>query len=226
MKNLTARQRIFFGVWAMIPTILGDYLLGINAFRFSKAPEAYKGMVFAPVADWRLALSALLGVGSVALFAVGAVELLRVMERKYGLGGKKLFRIFQIANWSAIVYFAFLHVSFCILLLVRNAGMAATGNPNTATDMMLQVAKGIIIPHAIAFLLCDGLVTVSWIGMVWKGMLPLKKIALICNPLTILFLGGGQDMILGGMYSNGYESLGWLLMYLVCAMKLVEERER
>ncbi|MBQ1409934.1 MAG: hypothetical protein IIY94_01475, partial [Oscillospiraceae bacterium] len=71
-----------------------------------------------------------------------------------------------------------------------------------------------------------GLVTVSWIGMVWKGMLPLKKIALICNPLTILFLGGGQDMILGGMYSNGYESLGWLLMYLVCAMKLVEERER
>ncbi|MBQ1410090.1 MAG: hypothetical protein IIY94_02260, partial [Oscillospiraceae bacterium] len=156
MKNLTARQRIFFGVWAMIPTILGDYLLGINAFRFSKAPEAYKGMVFAPVADWRLALSALLGVGSVALFAVGAVELLRVMERKFGLGGKKLFRIFQIANWSAIVYFAFLHVSFCILLLVRNAGMAATGNPNTATDMMLQVAKGIIIPHAIAFLLCDG----------------------------------------------------------------------
>ena len=115
MKNLTARQRILFGVWAMLPTILGDYLLGINAFRFSNAPEAYKGMAFAPVPDWRLALSALLGVASVALFAVGALELLRVMEQKYGLGG---------------------------------------------------------------------------------------------------------------MYSNGYESLGWLLMYLVCAMKLVDERDR
>ena len=33
-------------------------------------------------------------------------------------------------------------------------------------------------------------------------------------------------MILGGMYSNGYESLVWLLMYLVCAMKLVDARER
>lgn len=226
MKTLNSRRKILFAVWAMLLAIFGDYLLGTNALRVSNAPEAYHGIMLKSVPDWRLVLSAALGFVHAALFAPGALELLRVMERKYKLGGKTLFRLFQIANWSGIVFFAFLHVSFCVLLLVYNAGQTATGDANAAIDMMLRVAKGIIVPHGIAFLLCDGLATVSWIGMVVKGMLPLKKIALICNPLTIFFLGAGQDMILGGMYSNGYESLGWLLMYLVCAIKLVGEREQ
>ena len=56
-------------------------------------------------------------------------------------------------------------------------------------------------------------------------MLPLKKIALICNPLIIALLGQGQNIILDGL-DSGFESLGWLLLYLVCAVKLAEERER
>ena len=56
-------------------------------------------------------------------------------------------------------------------------------------------------------------------------MLPLRKIALICNPLIIALLGQGMNLIAEGL-DSGFESFGWLLMYLMCAMKLVEKGEK
>lgn len=225
MEKLTSRQKILFGVWAMILAMIGDYLLGFGTFSMSNAPEAYKGMTFQVVPDWRYAASSVLGFAAAAMFAVGAVELLRIMEKKYGLGDKKLFHLFKLANWSGILYFAFIHIGICMLPVVANTGMAVTGDKHAAIDMMLRVAKSIAVPLGAAFLLCDGLVTIAWIGMVAKGMLPLKKIALICNPLIIALLGQSQNIILNGL-DSGFESLGWLLLYLVCAVKLAEERER
>lgn len=49
----------------------------------------------------------------------------------------------------------------------------------------------------------------------------LKKIALICNPLVIALLGNLANLIADGL-DSGFESLGWLLMYLVCAFALVK----
>lgn len=40
MKKLTARQKILFGVYAMLLAIIGDYLLGFGTFSFSDSPDA------------------------------------------------------------------------------------------------------------------------------------------------------------------------------------------
>ncbi|MBR1820709.1 MAG: hypothetical protein IJ769_03700 [Clostridia bacterium] len=71
------------------------------------------------------------------------------------------------------------------------------------------------------FIICDGFAVVGWVGMVVKGMLPVKKLALICNPVFIMLLGQLLNLIVEGA-DSGTESLGWLLMYLVCAMKLTD----
>ena len=78
----------------------------------------------------------------------------------------------------------------------------------------------------------DGMMTCStlpgmaaWVGLVGKGMLPVKKIALVCNPVFIALLGQLMNLIMEGL-GSGFESFGWLLMYLVCAMKLVGKEER
>lgn len=86
------------------------------------------------------------------------------MEQKYGLAGSKLYRLFRIANWAGILYFAFIHIGIC--------------------------------------------------------MLPVRKAVLICNPVGIAFLGNLLNFIREGL-DSGTESLGWLLLYFVCAMKLV-----
>lgn len=220
----TSRQRILLGCVAMLMAIVGDYLLGFGTFSFTDDPSAYLGIAANVAPDWRYAASSLLGFGCVALFAVAAVELLRVMEGKYGLAHSRLYRLFKIANWGGMLYFAFIHIGICMLPVVFNAGMEATGDMKAAVDMMLRVGKSIVVPMGLGFLVCDGFATVGWVGMVLKGKLPVRKLALVCNPLMIALLGQLMNLIVEGL-DSGSESFGWLLMYLVCAVRLVSKDE-
>ena len=210
MKNLTSRQKILFGVYAMILAMLGDYLLGFGTFSFSDSPDAYLGMTANVVPDWRYAVSSVLGFVCAALFAVAATELMKVMEKKYGLADSRLYKLFKIANWGGILYFAFIHI---------------TGSLQASMDMVLRVLKSIAVPLGLGFVICDVFVTIGWIGLVVKGKLPVRKIALICNPVAISLLGQLMNYIAEGL-DSGFESFGWLLMYLVCALKLVDKKER
>ncbi len=225
MKNLTSRQKILFCVYAMILAMIGDYLLGFGTFGFSDSPDAYMGITANVVPDWRYAVSSILGFLCAALFAVAATELMRVMEKKYGLADSRLYQLFKIANWGGILYFAFIHIGICMLPVVFNAGMEATGSLQTSMKMVIRVLKSIAVPLGLGFLICDVFVTIAWIGLVIKGKLPVRKIALICNPVVISLLGQLMNRIAEGL-DSGFESFGWLLMYLVCACRLAGKEER
>ena len=224
MKALTSRKKILLGCLAMVLAMIGDYLLGFGTIGTTSDPDAYMGIAWSVAPDWRYALSSVLGFVCAALFAAAATELLRVMGRKYGLGDSRLYKIFKIANWCGILYFAFIHIGICMLPVVFNAGMEATGDVPASAAMTIRVLKSIAVPIIVAFLACDVLVTVGWIGLVCTGRLPVRKIALICNPIVILLLGQLLNLIAEGL-DSGTESLGWLLLYLVCALKLVRKEE-
>ena len=225
MKALTSRKKILLGCLAMVLAMIGDYLLGFGTIGTTSDPDAYMGIAWSVAPDWRYALSSVLGFVCAALFAAAATELLRVMGRKYGLGDSRLYKIFKIANWCGMLYFAFIHIGICMLPVVFNAGMEATGDVPASAAMTIRVLKSIAVPLIVAFLACDVLVTVGWIGLVCTGQLPVRKIALICNPIVILLLGQLLNLIAEGL-DSGTESLGWLLLYLVCALKLVRKEER
>ena len=224
MKKLTSRQKILFCVYAMMLAMIGDYLLGFGTFSFSDSPDAYLGMTANVVPDWRYAVSSVLGFACAALFAVAATELMKVMEKKYSLADSRLYKLFMIANWGGILYFAFIHIGICMLPVVFNAGMEATGSLQTSIDMVLRVLKSIAVPLGLGFVICDVFAAIAWIGLVIKGKLPVGKIALICNPVIISLLGQLMNYIAEGL-DSGFESFGWLLMYLVCALKLVNGTE-
>ena len=225
MKNMTSRQKILLGCFAMILAIIGDYLLGFGTFSMTNDPNAPMGIAANVVPDWRYAVSSVLGFLSVPFFAVAVLELLKVMEKKYSLQDRRLYQLFKIANWGGILYFAFIHIGICMLPVVFNAGMEANGDMTASVGMMLRVLKSIAVPMVLGFLACDGFVTVAWIGMVVKGLLPVRKIALICNPLFVALLGQMMNLIAEGL-DSGFESFGWLLLYLVCAIKLVGKEEQ
>lgn len=225
MHRWTTRQRILMGCVSMAMAMIGDYLLGYGTIEMTSAPGAYMGLAWNVVPDWRYSVSSILGFGCAALFAIAAVTLMRVMEGKYALGESRLYRLFKIANWGGILYFAFIHIAICMLPVVFNAGMEATGDIPSSANMALRVAKSIAVPLVLGFIVCDGFVTVAWIGMVVRGMLPLKKAALIFNPIMIAVIGQLMNYVHHGL-DSGFESLGWGLMYLVCAMKLVGKQER
>ena len=225
MHRWTTRQRILMGCVSMAMAMIGDYLLGYGTIEMTSDPGAYMGLAWNVVPDWRYSVSSILGFGCAALFAIAAVTLMRVMEGKYALGESRLYRLFKIANWGGILYFAFIHIAICMLPVVFNAGMEATGDIPSSANMALRVAKSIAVPLVLGFIVCDGFVTVAWIGMIVRGMLPLKKAALIFNPIMIALIGQLMNYVHHGL-DSGFESLGWGLMYLVCAMKLVGKQER
>lgn len=225
MKKFSSRQKILLGCVSMLLAMAGDYLLGFGTFGMGGNSDTPFGITAAVVPDWRYAVSAVLGFLCVPLFAAAALELLNVMEHKYQLGGSRLYRVFKLANWSGILYFAFIHIGICMLPVVFNAGMDATGDMAASVNMMLRVAKSILVPLGAGFVVCDGFAAVGWIGMVVSGKLPVKKIALLCNPLCIALLGQLLNLIAEGL-DSGAESLGWLVMYLVCALTLVNKEEQ
>jgi hypothetical protein len=225
MKKFTSRQKILLGCVSMLLAIIGDFLLGFGTFGMSSDADAFMGITANVVPDWRYAFSSVLGFLCVPLFAIAATELLKVLEKKHALGESKLYKLFKIGNWCGILYFAFIHIGICMLPVVFNAGMEATGDTAVSIGLMIRVLKSIAVPLAAAFIACDLFVTIAWIGMVLKGMLPVKKIVMICNPLIIALIGQGMNLIIDGL-DSGFESFGWLLMYLVCAMKLVGKEER
>lgn len=57
MKKLSSKQKILMGCVSMILAIIGDYLLGFGTFTVSTAPDAYRGIQWNVIADWRLAVS-------------------------------------------------------------------------------------------------------------------------------------------------------------------------
>ena len=221
---MKSKQRILFGSYAMVLAIIGDYLLGYGTIETSSDPDAYMGMDWNVAPDWRYAVSSILGFVCAAMFAYAATELLKVIEEKYKLAGSKLYKLFKVANWSGILYFAFIHIGICMLPVVFNAGMEATGDIPTAAAMTIRVLKSIAVPMIVSLLVCDLFVSIGWIGMVLKGMIPVKKIFLICCPACGILFGQLLNFIAEGM-DSGTESFGWLVMYLVCALCLTKEEQ-
>ena len=219
---MRSKQRILFGCYAMILAIVGDYLLGFGTIGTSSGPDAYMGIDWNVAPDWRYAVSSILGFLCAAMFAYAATELLRVMEEEYKLESSKLYKIFKVANWSGILYFAFIHIGICMLPVVFNAGMEATGDIPTSAAMTIRVLKSIAVPMAVSLIACDLLVTIGWIGMVVKGLIPVRKAFLVCCPAGGILFGQLLNLIAEGL-DSGTESFGWLIMYLVCAVCLTKD---
>ena len=222
--RMKSKRRILFGCYAMALAIIGDYLLGFGTIGTSSDPNAYMGVEWNVAPDWRYAASSILGFICAAMFAYAATELLREMEEKYNLASSKLYKMFKVANWSGILYFAFIHIGICMLPVIFNAGMEATGDIPTAAAMTIRVLKSIAVPLAVSLIACDLFVTIGWIGMVIKGMIPVKKVFLICCPVFGIILGQFLNLIIEGL-DSGTESFGWLVMYLVCAICLTKDTD-
>ena len=221
---MKSKQRILFGCYAMVLAIIGDYLLGYGTLGTSSDSDAYMGISWNVAPDWRYAVSSVLGFICAAMFAYAATELLKIMERDYGLKDSKMYKLFKIANWGGIIYFAFIHIGICILPVVFNAGMEATGDVPTAATMTIRVLKSELIPLVIGLVVCDLFVTIGWIGMVIKRMIPVKKWMLICCPVFGILFGQLLNLIAEGL-DSGTESLGWLMLYLVCALCLTGKKD-
>ncbi len=212
---MTKKQKISLAIPAFLFAMIGDYLMGINSIGTDRTGK----IVWNVIADWRLAVSNVLGALCTILFAVAAIEAVKMLEVRYP--NSKYVKMFKISNYAGIIFFTFIHISICMLI----AGFDATGSLELSKGMILRVAKSISVPLAASFIFSDLLVMVAWFGMVLKGEINLPKWTVILNPVIIAVIGQVFNYIPLPFFGidSGFESLGWLLMY---AAILVENKKR
>ena len=104
------------------------------------------------------------------------------------------------------------------------------GDVQAAAEIANKVFYCNAVPMLAAYLLCDVLLTVVMLAMIWKRMLPLKTtaqrvLASFCNPLALAGIVGNLFTLLPwplDQLDHGTESAGHLL---VLALGLVLLRE-
>ena len=216
---MTKKQKISLAIPAFLFAMIGDYLMGINSIGTDRTGKIEWNVI----ADWRLAVSNVLGALCTILFAVAAIEAVKMLEVRYP--NSKYVKMFKISNYAGIIFFTFIHISICMLIVVFNAGFDATGSLELSKGMLFRVAKSISVPLAASFIFSDLLVMVAWFGMILKGEINLPKWTVILNPVIIAVIGQVFNYIPLPFFGidSGFESLGWLLMY---AAILVENKKR
>lgn len=227
---MTSKQKISLAVPAFLMAMVGDYLIGYEPWDIEPL-----GLIadtgWLTIADWRIALSNLLGAIAVPLYFVAAREFLRLLEEQNPKGkdrGKDRFLwLFRIGNYAGFLSFVFIHIACGLLILQFNGAYEVIGNADMAMSLDLRIFWAEAIPFLGYFVVADLFTTIGWIGLVVKGAIPFSKVWLLAAPLVTALLGQIFSVFQIGFkgIDSGFESLGWLLMF-VSAVKYADTLER
>ena len=114
--------------------------------------------------------------------------------------------------------FAYFHLACGTLIHTYNVIFDAVGGDTeravTAWNRAYLVQA---VPYWLSFVVLELATTVGWIAIIWKGVLPLKKRWVLAAPMLIAGIGFLLELILPlpfNGFASGFESLGWIVMFL------------
>lgn len=220
---MRSKQKISLAIPAFLMAMVGDYLIGYEP-RDIEPLGLIADTGWLTIADWRIALSNLLGAIAVPLYFVAAEEFLRLLEMRNPKGEDKwkdrFLRLFRIGNYAGFFSFVFIHIACGLLILQFNAAYDVLGNADTAMGLDLRIFWAEAIPFLVYFVVADLFTTIGWIGLVVKKAIPCSKAWLLAAPLVTALIGMIFSALQIGFkgIDSGFESLGWCLMF-VAAVK-------
>lgn len=200
----------------------GDYLIGYEPWDVEPL-----GLIadtgWLTIADWRIAASNLLGAAAVPLYFVAANELLRLLDAQNPKGKEKgrdrFLWLFRIGNYAGFLSFVFIHIACGLLILQFNAAYEVIGNADVAMGLDLRLFWAQAVPFLAYFAAADLFTTVGWMGLVLKKAIPVSRLWALASPLGLALLGQVFSALKIGFkgIDAGFESLGWLLMFVAAA---------
>jgi len=214
-------KRMLWIIPGMILAIIGDYCMGIE-------PKDSAGISFMissgwlTIADWRIALSNIGGLVGTAFYTIAAMSFIEYLKVKLpqccDKWGRRFLRLY-IAGliWGCMVFIYF-HLACGTLIhnynVIYEAAQGDTARAVAAWNRSYAVQA---VPYWVSFAALGVTSTGGWIAIILKGVLPLKKIWVLAAPLLIAGIGFLLEWILPlpfNGFSSGFESLGWIIMFL------------
>ena len=214
-------KRMLWIIPAMIPAIIGDYCMGIEP-KDSTAISFMISSGWLTIADWRIALSNIGGIVATALYTVAALSFIEYLKDKLSQCGNKWDRRFLKLYIAGLVWgcMVFIYFHLACGTLIHNYNViyeAAQGDTARAVAAWSRSYAVQAVPYWVSFVVPGITSTGGWITLVLKGVLPLKKIWVLAAPLLVAGIGFLLEIILPlpfNGFSSGFESFGWIVMFL------------
>lgn len=235
MEYSKQKRNLLLGILGCLLFVIGDYLYAaVGPEQSTDTIGLMVRVAYLDIAAWRMAASVLCGVLGAALYYVGFHQMDKLLkQRLQEPKQQKWIKGFRIAYMTGTVCWGYVHAMFMNIALVFKFTYESYGDIQTAAEIANRVFYCNAIPMGAAFVLCDGLLSVVMIVMIWKRMLPLKNtaqrvLATLCNPLLSAGVIGNLSTLLPwplNQFDNGSESLGHALV-LVLGLLLLENTEK
>ena len=232
MKTKQEKRALITGMIGCLLYVIGDFLFA--AIGKNQSAESIGLMVrvaYLDMATWRMVVSIICGVLGTALYYIGFHQMWKLL-RQHCTEAKqrKWVKAFQIAYLTGTVCWGYVHAMFMNVALIFKFTFEKYGDIQAAAEIANKVFYCNAVPMLAAYLLCDVLLSVVMIVMIWKRMLPLKStaqrvLASLCNPIAFAGIVGNLFTLLPwpiDQLDHGTESAGHLL---VLALGLVLLRE-
>ena len=230
-----SKRLLIVGIVGCLLYVIGDFLFAATGREQTTESVGFMVRIaYLEMGTWPMVASILCGFVGTMLYYMG-------FHRMYGLlklhvkeaRDQKLVKLFHIAYVTGTVAWAYVHAMFMTVALIFKYVFQSYGDIKNAADIANRVFYANAAPMVIAFLLCDVLLTVIMIVMVWKRIIPLKStrvriLATLCNPMALPGIVGNLLSLLPwpiNQLDHGTESFGHALV-LILGLILLQEMDR
>ena len=235
MKRNKERRALIAGMIGCLLYVIGDFLFA--AIGKNQSAESIGLMVkvaYLDMATWRMVVSIICGVLGTALYYIGFHQMWKLLKRHCaGPKQQPWVKAFQVAYLTGTVCWGYVHAMFMNVALIFKFTFEKYGDMQAAAEIANKVFYCNVAPLLAAYLLCDVLLSVVMLVLIWKRMLPLKTtaqrvLASLCNPIAFAGIVGNLFTLLPwplDQIDHGTESAGHLLVLLL-GLILLREMEK
>ena len=231
LKNVY--DRMLWIIPGMILAMIGDYCMGVEP----ADSYAISGLIssgWLTIADWRIALSNIGGLFATVFYTVAALPFAAFLRTLIpGCSSKTdryLIHIYNAGLILGVMSFLYFHLACGTLIHNYNLIYAASGgNTDLAVEIWNRSYMVQLVPYWTTFILFELTVMVGWIALIVRGTLHLGKIWILAAPLLFAGIGFLLEFILplpfNGL-SSGFESFGWMVMFLGGRKLVLQEMQK
>ena len=233
MKTTERSKRLLLlGIAGCLLYVIGDFLFA--ATRKGQTTETIGFMVrvaYLEMGTWRMVASILCGFVGSLLYYMGFHRMYLLLKLRVGDGQNRIWvRLFRVAYMTGTVAWTYVHAMFMTVALIFKYVYEAYGDMEKAAQIANRVFYANAPPMLTSYILCDALLTVVMIALVWKRIIPLKStfariLATLCNPMMLPGVVGNLLALLPwpvNQLDHGTESFGHALV-LALGMILLGE---
>ena len=230
-----SKRLLIVGIVGCLLYVIGDFLFAATGR--GQTTESIGFMVrlaYLEMGTWRMVASILCGFIGTLLYYMGFHRMYGLLRcRIENLGeekNRKWVRLFRVAYVTGTVAWTYVHAMFMTVALIFKFSFQQHGDINTAAELANRVFYANAAPMLIAYILCDAVLTVVMIVLVWKKVIPLKStgariLATLCNPMMLPGVVGNLLSLLPwplNQLDHGTESFGHALVLFLGLILLRE----